>query len=96
VYGEWIVEKSIVNDLRDAIERPNGTLAILNQNVGEGNQEIQQAIATIPTEPLEELIDGVTFPAGSVGESLQKTFKDGDNIQVDVGGVTRTGLHTKV
>jgi len=82
---------ALVEALRGEIERPNGTLATLNQNVGEGNQSITQSIAALievvgaipttvgstPIDFLREIIDGVTFPEGSVGESLQDTFKDG-------------------
>ena len=58
--------------------------------------DVQTDIASVPNALLQALIGAATFPDGSVGKALQDTFKDGDNIQVDVGGVTRTGLHTKV
>ena len=45
---------------------------------------------------LQELIGAATFPDGSLGKAIQDTFKNGDNIKVTVGAVSRTGLHEKV
>ena len=59
----------------------NSSGAVTTSNPTTGGVGSAHTPADVVTALLQQLVTGVTFPAGSVGESIQDVFKDGDRLR---------------